>query len=67
MAPSWYDSPDYAKALAVRDSVLRCRLLFVDELAAEVEHSDGDDEPWLTRGRRRIQIRSERPFEMRRS
>jgi len=39
----WYDSPDYAKALAVRHTALRRRLLFVDGVAAEVESSDGDD------------------------
>jgi len=29
----WYDSPDYAEALAVRQTALRRRLLFVDGVA----------------------------------
>lgn len=34
----WYESPEYAKALAVRQTALRRRLLFVDGVPEEGAH-----------------------------
>jgi uncharacterized protein (DUF1330 family) len=36
-ARAWYASPEYARALAVRDGALRRRLIFVEGVAGELQ------------------------------